>query len=216
MRTYLLLVALAVAAGAARERSWERTRGSQDDDFGVSDRQRSRLNPLTASENPSTNYIRIKTEILRLNNDGGIKSNGASCDVFGTCDPVCYANLDTERPNADWPGAKPDTTWMTVFGVDDNNSPIINVAIHKDICGAAYHEANLRVKCMDRDPATKDDLINEFDCPINRLPSRTESAKDWSPITNCLPRHVPDKMGLTFRYQVYRIPKSECNATLAR
>lgn len=204
---------IAISAFVVGTLGRDRYRGSQNPDIL---RQRSE-DALAGDINPRSNYIRIKTEILKLFNDGGIKSNGASCDIFGTCDPVCYANLDTERPNADWPGAKSDTTWPTIFGVDDINSPPIQVTIQKDICGASgYHEANLRIKCVDRDPATKDDMINEFDCPINRIPSASESRAEWSPVTNCLPRHIPDKMALTFRYQVFRVPKNECNSTLSR
>lgn len=44
-----------------------------------------------------------------------------------------------ERPNADWPGSKPDTTWPIIYGVDDVNSPAIGVTIHKDLCGPVYH-----------------------------------------------------------------------------
>jgi hypothetical protein len=47
--------------------------------------------------------------------------------------------LFSERPNAEWPGAKPDNTWPTIYGVDDENSPNIGVTIKKDICGPVYH-----------------------------------------------------------------------------
>jgi len=213
MKSYLILLALCTIVLAARDRhsrphawSLERSRNNDDDFSDV----RSRLN----SPDPSGNYLRIKVEIIKLTNDQGLKWNGGGCDLLGTCDPVCYAHLDTERPNADWPGAKPDSTWPTIYGVDNVNSPNIGVTIKKDICGTIYHEANLRIFCMDRDPATKNDLINNWDCPINRLPAHSEHTAEWSPEFNCLPKYQADKMALSYRYQIYRIGRSQCNSTL--
>ncbi|OQV18544.1 hypothetical protein BV898_07369 [Hypsibius exemplaris] len=210
-----LLVLCLVAFVACRDRSRTRSpassleRGRHNaDDF--SDIRGGRNN----FPDPNGNYLRIKVEIIKLTNDKGLKSNGGVCDTFGTCDPVCYANLDTERPNADWPGAKPDTTWPTIYGVDDVNSPSIGVTIKKDICGPVYHEANLRIYCLDRDPATKDDLINQWDCPINRIPAANEGGAEWSPSFNCLAKFQADKMSLSYRYQIYHITRLQCNSTL--
>ena len=40
------------------------------------------------------NYFRIEAEIVRMENVGGLKSNGGSCDTLGHCDPVVYAYVD--------------------------------------------------------------------------------------------------------------------------
>ncbi|XP_055329089.1 uncharacterized protein LOC129581850 [Paramacrobiotus metropolitanus] len=179
-----------------------------------SNRGRARTEEDQGDSRLTGNYVRIKVEILKLTNDQGLASSGSHCDFAGTCDPVLYCNLDTERPNADWPGSKPDNTWPTVFGVDNVNSPNIGTTIHKDICGPKYNEANLRIFALDRDPASKDDLINQWDCPINRNPDRHEGSAEWSPTFECLPKYQPGKMKLTYRYQVFHITRSQCNSTV--
>jgi len=208
MHQYIFVITLCLAAVALANR-----RGSSSDDLDVRGRGRSGSGSSGRLGDELGNYIRITVEILKLTNDQGLSHKGSHCDFAGTCDPVLYGNLDTERPNADWPGAKPDSTWPTIFGVDDKNSPVIGITIHKDICGPQYNEANLRIYALDRDPASKDDLINQWDCPINRSPTRNKDFAEWSPEFECLPKYLPGKMKLTYRYQVYHISRLQCNAT---
>lgn len=54
------------------------------------------------------------------------------------CVQFLFFHWSRQRPNAEWPGAKADSTWPTIYGVDDVNSPKIEVTIHKDICGTKY------------------------------------------------------------------------------
>ena len=94
LESYWIVVWFQVAWASSRGRtSGGRAQSpSEDGDAGedVSD-VRGRSNAAS----PGGNFLRIKVEIIKLTNDLGLKSNGGSCDTFGTCDPVCYANLDT-------------------------------------------------------------------------------------------------------------------------
>jgi len=162
-------------------------------------------------------YVRVEAELIKLTNDGGLTSNNAYCDTLGNCDPVIYAHLDTDRPNAEWPGAVALEYWPEIFRVDNVNSPLINKKITRDSCAKPYKDAVLRVYAEDYDPASRNDQINQWQCPITRSPADSEASSTWSPISNCLPKFHPgkqDSVTLSFRYRSYRISRGICDTSV--
>ncbi|OQV20341.1 hypothetical protein BV898_05627 [Hypsibius exemplaris] len=140
---------------------------------------------------PNEMYVRIQAEIIKLTNEKGLTSVNSYCDTLGACDPVCYAHLDTDRPNAEWPGGVALDYWPEIIRVDNNNSPYINKSITRDSCAKPYRESVLRVYCEDYDPASSNDLINQWECPITRNPADSENGAPWSVISDCTPRFHP-------------------------
>ncbi|XP_055348312.1 uncharacterized protein LOC129595351 [Paramacrobiotus metropolitanus] len=166
---------------------------------------------------PNDQYIRVEAELIKLTNDGGVTANNAYCDTFGACDPRVFAHLDTDRPNAEWPGAVAVEYWPQVFEADNVNSPLINKKIKRDSCAKPYKDAVLRVYAEDYDPASHNDQINQWQCPITRKAAESEIEAQWSPVAECVPKFHPGKMNsvtLTYRYRVFRINKSQCDASL--
>ncbi|XP_055341507.1 uncharacterized protein LOC129590352 [Paramacrobiotus metropolitanus] len=156
-------------------------------------------------------YVRIIAELKKLTNDKGLTIDGSKCDTFGQCDPVFKVYLDTERPNAEFPGARDSKYWPTVFHVDDSNSPDIrNGTVTRDVCGVPYRDATLRVLVEDKDGLSSNDIINNFDCSITREPDSSETFAMWHDGV-CTAKKQGDKMKLTFRYKVFVIPRSRCD-----
>jgi len=167
---------------------------------------------------PNDMNVRIQAEVIKLTNDKGLTSTNSYCDTLGHCDPVCYAHLDTDRPNAEWPGGVGITYWPEISRVDNVDSPYINRTITRDSCSKPYRESVLRVYCEDYDPASSNDLINQWECAITRAPSDSESGAPWSPVTDCTPRFHPgtaNSIKLNFRYRLFHIAKSRCDANTA-
>lgn len=164
------------------------------------------------SFDPNNAYLRIQAELVKLTNEKGITSTGSKCDTFGACDTMCYGYLDTERPNAEFPGSRDTKYWPKLFETDDNNSPTFsNANVTRDVCGLPYREATFRVYCEDRDTINSNDLINKWDCNIQRSPEG-ETFATWHS-GDCTPKFQADKMRLTFRYKVYTIGRSRCDPT---
>jgi len=161
--------------------------------------------------------VRIFAELIKLTNDKGLTSVNSYCDTLGHCDPVCYAHLDTDRPNAEWPGAVGLDYWPEIIRVDNKDSLYINRTITRDSCSKPYRESVLRVFCEDYDPASSNDLINQWECAITRSPSDSENGAPWSAITDCTPRFhpgTPNSIRLNFRYKLFHIAKSRCDASV--
>ncbi|OQV22639.1 hypothetical protein BV898_03464 [Hypsibius exemplaris] len=147
------------------------------------------------SYDPNNAYVHIEAELVKLTNEKGLTSTGARCDTFGACDTVCYGYLDTERPNAEFPGSRDQKYWPKLFETDDNNSPSFSRAnVTREVCGAPYREATFRVACEDRDSINSNDLINKWDCNIQRSPEG-ETFATWHAGT-CTPKFQADKMTL--------------------
>ncbi|GAU99321.1 hypothetical protein RvY_10345 [Ramazzottius varieornatus] len=166
---------------------------------------------------PNEMYVRIQAEVIRLINDKGLTAVNSYCDTLQHCDPLCYAHLDTDRPNAEWPGAVATNFWQEILKIDDVDSPYINKTITRDSCAKPYREAVLRVFCEDYDPATSNDLINKWECAVNRSPYADEGSAQWSAVADCTPKFhpgSPNSIRLTFRYRIFLINKSICNASV--
>lgn len=188
--------------GSRTTSRWDRT-----DDFdsgsGLGSGRRDSFDPNNA-------YVRIQAELVKLTNDKGLTSTGGKCDTFGACDTVCYGYLDTDRPNAEFPGSRDSKYWPKLFETDDNNSPFFTRAnITRDVCGSPYREATFRVLCEDRDSINSNDLINKWDCNIQRSPEG-ETFATWHS-ADCTPKFQADKMRLTFRYKIHTVPRSRCD-----
>lgn len=169
-------------------------------------------------EDPNAMYVRIQAEVIQLINDKGLTAVNSYCDTLAHCDPLCYAHLDTDRPNAEWPGAVATKFWPEILKIDDVDSPYINKTITRDSCARPYREAVLRVFCEDYDPATSNDLLNHWECAIPRSPHDSGTSAQWSAVTDCTPKYhpgSPNSIRLTFRYRIFHINKSRCNASVA-
>ncbi|OQV18546.1 hypothetical protein BV898_07371 [Hypsibius exemplaris] len=166
----------------------------------------------TTTQDPTKNYyVRIIASLIQLNNSKSATATGSSCATFGKCDPIVFADLDTDRPNANWPGARDTKLWSQVFtgkSLDSFNVGIDNIT--KDICGQNYREADLRVRVEDKKTLTSNAVINEFDCPINRVPQESQITATWSPVTMCLPRFPKGMQSLSFRYKVFYVSRFSC------
>jgi len=166
----------------------------------------------SSSSRGDNNYVRIDAAIVKLSNNAGKVSSGSSCSTFGKCDPLVYANLDTERPNANWPGATDVKFWpllLSAKGTNDLNVGITNIT--KRYCGQRYSEANLRVRVEDKKMLTSNGVINEFDCPINRDPAPSAMSATWSPEAQCIPRFPKGGQQLSYKYKVYFIDRLDCD-----
>ncbi|XP_055328997.1 uncharacterized protein LOC129581786 [Paramacrobiotus metropolitanus] len=184
--------------------------GSRDrDDFG------SGSSSSRGSSSQDPNYVTIVAALVRLTNADGKTNTGSKCASFGgKCDPLIYANLDTERPNANWPGSKDVKFWPLLLSVKDKNDVDIGIVnITKQYCGQTYKEANLRVHVEDKKMLTSNAIINEFDCVINRDPARDEFSASWSPEQQCIPRYPKGGQILTYKYKVYYVDKFGCGST---
>ncbi|GAU99604.1 hypothetical protein RvY_10577 [Ramazzottius varieornatus] len=191
--------------------------GSADSRFGSSGSSGSR--PVSAFGSSSFNtpdptrgqYVRIVASLVAFENARGTTSTGSSCSTFGHCDPLVFANLDTERPNAAWPGSLDTKFWPQVFAAKSQDSFKMNLEnITKDVCGQNYREANLRVHIEDKKALLSNAVINDFDCVINRDPQESAAAATWSPTRECIPRFASPKHTLTYRYKVHYVPRISC------
>jgi len=157
-------------------------------------------------------YVRIQIELVKFSNDKGVTIDGSKCDSFGQCDPIVRGFLDTERPNADFPGARDSKYWPVIFQTDDKNTfDFRNANLTRDVCGVPYRDVTLRVLIEDEDAISKNDIVNKFDCPITREPDSSEILATWHS-NICTPKQQ-SQMKLTFRYKVYVIPRSRCDTT---
>ncbi|OQV18545.1 hypothetical protein BV898_07370 [Hypsibius exemplaris] len=158
----------------------------------------------------SQNSVHVEVQLIKLINDGGILADGQSCDVFnGACDPVCYINVDFERPNEAYPGGA--DRFVKVVNLDNINSPALDVVFPGSNCASTYKEANVRVYCEDSDTTAQSDLINKWSCPIKQPPSVSKGFSQWSSPAECHPVHQAGKIRLTYKYKVYFGSDSQCN-----
>jgi len=163
-------------------------------------------------------YVRVLIELAKLTNEKGLTIDGKKCDTFGTCDPLVHAYIDTDRPNADYPGTIDFKYWPVVYQTDDNNSPDFTRAnLTREVCGTPYREATLRVYIEDDDTG-RNDVINKFDCDISREPDSSEALAAWhtGTCTSRASNAEAKKMRLSFRYKVFVISSSRCDATIGQ
>jgi hypothetical protein len=175
----------------------------------------SSLSGSRGSSSGDPNYVTIVAALVRLSNTGGKISTGSTCASFGgKCDPLIYANLDTERPNANWPGSKDVKFWPLLLSSKKTNDVDIGITnITKQYCGQKYTEANLRVHVEDKKTLSSNAVINDFECPINRDPARDQFSATWSPEQKCVPKFPKGGQELTYKYKVYYVDKLGCGAT---
>lgn len=173
--------------------------------YGGLDRDRDRYDRNEA-------YLRIEFELIKLTNEKGVNIDGSKCDTFGACDPICFAYIDTERPNSDFPGARTDLKLFTqVFETDDNNSPTFTKAnITREVCGDPFSSATARVYCEDKDSIGSSDMINKWDCPLSKDPEFSEVLASWT-TGECRAQKQADKMKLTYRFKIHTIPRARCD-----
>ncbi|GAU99603.1 hypothetical protein RvY_10576 [Ramazzottius varieornatus] len=158
--------------------------------------------------------IRVEAEIVQLTNDEGILADGSRCDIFrNPCDPACYADFDLLAPTAAFPGGT--TKFTKLKQLNDYNSPVLDATIDRTFCSKLYKEASLRVYCEDVDAASDVDLINRWNCPINRPLKSNEKFAEWTQPADCLPQFQAGRMRLTYRYKIYytRDREVNCRAT---
>ncbi|OQV13448.1 hypothetical protein BV898_12300 [Hypsibius exemplaris] len=156
------------------------------------------------------NYFRIEAELVRMDNVGGIKSTGGSCDTIGQCDPVVYAYLDVLKPTGPFPGSRAVEAFPQVFTIDDVNSPKINTVVSADVCNKELTKATLRVHVMDRNKLFTDSLISDFDCYVGGSVGRNVNDAKWANTGNCVGKFMPDKIKFVFRSRIYRIDPKLC------
>jgi hypothetical protein len=169
----------------------------------------------SSSRKGDPNYVQIIASLVRLSNSKGQISTGSTCASFGgKCDPLVFANLDTERPNAAWPGATDVKFWPLLLSAKKSNDLDIQISnITKRYCGNPYKEANLRVHIEDKKTLSSNGLINEFDCPITRDPARDQMSATWSPEMTCIARFPKGGQTLTYKYKVFYVDKFGCAST---
>jgi hypothetical protein len=160
-------------------------------------------------------YVRIQVEFVRFTNDKGIAWDGSKCDTFTDCDPVVTAYIDTERPFAEFPGSVDSQHWPQILRLEKRNT--FDFAKHnnltRDVCGAPYKRATLRVLVEDHDGASKNDLMNKFDCDLSAEPDTNGFASTWQ-TENCTPKATnaeAKKMRLTIRYKVFQVQRFQCD-----
>jgi hypothetical protein len=166
-----------------------------------------------SSYNREEAYLRIQVELIKLTNEKGLTIEGSKCDTFGSCDPVVYAYIDTDRPNADFPGSRDSKYWPKVFEIDDKNTiDFRNANLSRDVCGLPYRDAKLRVLVEDKDSVSANDVIAKFDCPIVSEPDTSETFSKWQSgtCTSSTPT-APKAVTLTVRYKIFSVPRIRCD-----
>jgi len=158
-------------------------------------------------------YVRVEVEFIRFTNDKGIAWDGSKCDTFTACDPIVTAYIDTDRPNAEFPGSIDSQHWPQIVRLEKQNSfEFTKANLTRDVCGAPYKKSTLRVLIEDHDGASKNDLVNKFDCDISGEPE-SNSFVAWQ-TENCVTKATnaeAKKMRLTIRYKVYQIQRFQCD-----
>ncbi|OQV16855.1 hypothetical protein BV898_09027 [Hypsibius exemplaris] len=155
--------------------------------------------------------LRVELDLRRLNNSYALLQNGQQCDLTSACDMRIKGYLDTDSPLDAWPGSKPLATWTKVFEKDNDNIPIINKIVSRDVCRGDITRANLRLLVVDVDSLTKNDLIEQFECmvPVENVASGMARAT-WSTERACDATFNPARIRLNFRYRVFHITLDEC------
>jgi len=158
------------------------------------------------------NYFRIETEVVHLENQGGIKSNGGSCTTFGKCDPQVYAYIDTEKPTNSFPGSLDIKAFPRIFEAKSNNNPDIGAKLTKDVCNKdiTQQKATLRVHITDHNKILSDSLIDDFDCPVGGTAAKNAESAQWTD-AKCSGKNQPKKIILSVRTKIYRISPKDCS-----
>ncbi|GAV02018.1 hypothetical protein RvY_12633-2 [Ramazzottius varieornatus] len=158
-------------------------------------------------------FIRVEVELVQLLNPEGLLANGQKCDNSGQCDPRITVHLDTDRPLTVWPGAKPLEEFQDFFSASNQNSPIINKNVSRNICGGSVNKVNLRAHVVDSDVLSSGGVIDDFECifeaDYGKVASSPSSA-EWSATRDCRPRLQNNQARLQFRYRLVDIARSDC------
>lgn len=157
-------------------------------------------------------FYRVETELIQLQNPMGVSHDGSPCDRMGVCDPKIKVYLDTDRPLAAFPGNRFTSQYDRVFAATDNNSPMINKQISRDICGGTFSKGNLRVQVTDDDTFLRltDDHISDFECLFSPTPAEDEATAQWTRGQSCVGSHNANKVKLFYNFRVFKIPQAEC------
>jgi len=158
-------------------------------------------------------YFRFESQIVRLDNQGGILGSGSKCETFGSCDPWVYGYIDTESPTKSFPGSLDTKAIPKIFQASNTNSPDIQQTLTKDACNVkdlSKMKAVLRVHVMDHNKLLSDSLIEDFDCPIGGTVGASEKASQWTD-ANCVGKKQPKKIKLAVRTRIYRIDSRDCS-----
>ncbi|XP_055337346.1 uncharacterized protein LOC129587569 [Paramacrobiotus metropolitanus] len=156
--------------------------------------------------------LRVEVELRRLNNSQGILHNGKMCDLTSSCDHRITGYFDTDRPMDPWPGMKAVDQWTLVFEKDNDNVPIVNKIVSRDVCEMDIQRANLRLNVVDVDSLTKNDLVEQFECmvPVENNVATNINRAFWSTERACSAKFNPDKIRLNYRYRVFGIAPTDC------
>lgn len=160
---------------------------------------------------------RIEFMLSDLKNPKGILASGKKCDGSKRhCDTKITASIDSDSPNAAWPGYKPTSQWTKVFEADEKDSVAVNKIISKDICGAgrrSFDRANLRVFVVDKD-GDHETPIEQFECLSGREVAGRRTSSEWSQTAPCTAKFHPDRVKLNYQWRAYPISSSECDAPI--
>lgn len=157
--------------------------------------------------------LRVEVELRRLNNSEGILKSGVQCDLTSACDMRLTGYLDIDSALNAWPGSKAEETWVKIFERDNENTPVINKIVSRDDCSGLTTRANLRIKVVDVDSLTANDLIDNFECmvPVSGSNVATSAARaQWSTEKFCDTKFNPNRVTLKFRYRIFLIDSTDC------
>ncbi|GAV02170.1 hypothetical protein RvY_12767 [Ramazzottius varieornatus] len=157
--------------------------------------------------------LRMEVELRRLNNSLGILKSGEQCDLTSACDMRLTGYLDIDAAMNAWPGSKPEDSWVKIVERDNENAPVINKIVSRDDCVGRTTRANLRIKAVDVDSLTANDLVDNFECmvPVSGSNIATSiSRAQWSTEKFCDTKYNPGKITLKFRYRVFLIDPADC------
>ncbi|XP_055341508.1 uncharacterized protein LOC129590353 [Paramacrobiotus metropolitanus] len=206
MKVVLFITSCAVALVAAQRDRDRWVSSSERDDFGS---QRSnRFDSNNA-------YLRVDILLTKFHNPDGVRMDGKKCDWLSACDTWIRGMIDFENPDAPFPAIPVPYSWPKIGEKWANNIiPTIHPSegnITRELCGDRYRGVNLRVVIQDWDGLGSREDINFFDCRITADPDASESTAIWRQDVTCIPVYKGHTMKLDFKYQIYKISRSQCN-----
>jgi len=154
---------------------------------------------------------RVEFKLYNYTSSGQLH-DGQKCDIGTHCDPRLKGYVDTEKPDAAWPGPLPLDKWALIYeGLDIADTARLNKIVSRDICTGTYRKANLRVQVDEVDP-TRIDKMEQFMCVSGRDVQRSEAGAHWSNPTSC-EAHYQRKNKLMYSWRAFTIPARECGKT---
>ncbi|XP_055337275.1 uncharacterized protein LOC129587508 [Paramacrobiotus metropolitanus] len=156
---------------------------------------------------------RVEFKLYNYTSSGTLH-NGDKCDIGTHCDPRLKGYVDTEKPDAPWPGPLPMEKWALIYeGLDIANTARLNKIVSRDFCASPYKKSNLRVQVDEIDP-TRVDKMEQFMCLSGRDVARSERSAEWSDPKSCDAHYFPRKNKLLYSWRAYPISSSACGKTL--